>query len=170
MSQDKAIARLEGLRQDARDEIKRRIEQRDRYSVQLTLALGALAVLAFSKPELKMVLIAAPLLSIFFTVLVLYSYRIHNVLTRYLRDKIEPELARLCGTPVETEWETFYKKQRVPGIRRRFFLISLWVVSILSLGYLLWGERGNPEFTVLIIAAGVYILSDLLITYWFWKE
>lgn len=39
------------------------------------------------------VLIAAPLVSIYFTTLVLYSYRIHRILSRYWRDVIADKLA-----------------------------------------------------------------------------
>lgn len=71
MSEEKAIAHLEVIRQDIRDEIKKRIEQRDRYSIQLISALGALVTVAFSSvvfptvtfltTDLGMVLIAAPI-------------------------------------------------------------------------------------------------------------
>ncbi len=60
---------LEAIRSDIRDEIKRRIGQRDSYSVQLTVAVGALAGAAFARVELERALLAAPLVSIYFTVL-----------------------------------------------------------------------------------------------------
>jgi hypothetical protein len=72
--QNLALLHLEALRSDVRDEIKRRIEQRDRYSIQLTLAMGAIVAFAFSKDGFRMALVAAPLVSIYFTVLVLYSH------------------------------------------------------------------------------------------------
>jgi hypothetical protein len=55
----RATAHLEKLRDDARDEIKRRIEQRDKCSIQLTIALGAIVAVAFSK-NLDKALLAAP--------------------------------------------------------------------------------------------------------------
>lgn len=177
MDEERAIAHLETIRQDIRDETKRRIEQRDKYSIQLTIALGALVAVSFSTTGLRMVLIAAPLVSIYFTVLILYSYQVHRILAKYLRCKIEPELARLCGTPPEKEWETYYKSQDVPGIRRRFFLVALWVVSALSLIYLWMTDSYRTDFTILLIVATVvYGLVVLVITFWqfprlqFWKR
>lgn len=177
MTEEKAIAHFETLRQDIRDETKRRIEQRDKYSIQLTIALGALVAVSFSWTGHGMVLIAAPLVSIYFTVLILYSYRVHGVLAKYLRKEIEPELARLCGTPPKKEWETYYKNQEVPGIRRGFFLVALWVVCVLSLLYLWMADSYRTDFTILLIVATVvYGLVVLAITFWqfprlqFWKR
>ncbi len=165
MTEEKAIAHLEAIRQDIRDEIKRRIEQRDKYSIQLTIALGAIVAVSLSATGLGKVLIAAPLVSIYFTVLILYSYRIHRLLAVYLREKIEPELARLCGTSPTIEWETYYAAHAVPGIRRTFFLGALWVVCIASLAYLWMAESGQAEFRMaLIVATTIYILASIAIT------
>ena len=168
MAQQNAIAHLEAIQHDKRDEIKRRIEQRDKYSIQLTIALGAIVAVAFSESGLGMVLIAAPLVSIYFTVLILYSYRVHDVLAGYLCKEIEPELARLCGTPPEKEWETYYGTHEVVGIRRWFFLLALWGVCVLSLLYLwnVWtADYYRNDFTVLLIVATLlYISSAVVIT------
>jgi hypothetical protein len=176
--EEKATAHLETLRQDVRDEVKKRIEQRDKYSIQLSLALAALVAVSFSTTGLRAVLIAAPLVSIYFTVLILYSYRVHHVLARYLRKEIEPELARLYGTPLAKEWETYYcwedydkkKKREVPGIRKRFFLVALWVVSTLSLSYLWLAQRNQLEWLLLLVASVVYVGASTWITKHFWRE
>jgi len=176
--EERATAHFETLRQDVRDEVKRRIEQRDKYSIQLSLALAALLAVSFSTTGFRAVLIAAPLVSIYFTVLILYSYRIHHVLAKYLREEIEPELARLYGTPLKKEWETYYywedydkkKKREVPGIRRRFFLIALWVVCALSLLYLWLAERNQLGWLLLLIVSVVYVGADAWITKHFWRE
>jgi len=161
------IEHLERLREEARDEIKRRIEQRDKYSIQLTIALGAIVGVAFSELRFERVLIVAPLISIYFTVLILYSYRIHGILALYLRSTIEPELAQLCDTELEWEWEHFYQKNAVPGIRRRFLLVALWVVCITSLGYLWATECGVSEFTVvLFVATLICAVAVVVITIW----
>jgi hypothetical protein len=165
-----AIAHFETSRQDVRDEIKRRIEQRDKYSIQLSLALAALLAVSFSTTGLRAVLIAAPLVSIYFTVLILYSYRVHHVLAKYLREEIEPELARLCGTPVNKEWENYYQTQEIPGIRRQFFLAALWVICTLSLLYLWLAERNQLGWPLLLAASLVYVGADAWITKHFWRE
>ncbi len=166
MAQQNAIAHLEAIRHDIRDEVKRRIEQRDRYSIQLTIAMGAIVAVSFSVPNLREVLIAAPLVSIYFTVLILYSYRVHKVMTQYLREEIEPELARLCETAPEKEWETWYAAgHEIPGIRRGFFLGALWFVCLASPIYLWMTESQDSEFKkVLIVFTVLYMVAAVVIT------
>jgi hypothetical protein len=159
---DRAIAHLERIHQDIRDEIKRRIEQRDNYSIQMTLAVGAIVAVSAGFPA---ALIAAPLVVTFFTVLVLYSYQIHRLLSGYLADKIEPELARLCGTDPEAEWERYYKHVAVPGIRRSFYLASLWFFNIACPAFL-FTQAVNP---LLVGSVGVvYVVAAVLVTWKFW--
>jgi hypothetical protein len=160
---------LEILRADVRDEIKRRIEQRDRFSIQLTISLGAILVIAFSKPELSHVLVAAPLVSIYFTVLILYSYRIHAVLTRYLREKLEPELAAVTGLASDFGLETYYSKHAVAGIRKTFFLAALWTVTLGSLAYLFSSEPSQSFRYVVGILAALYLVACGLVTWAFAK-
>jgi hypothetical protein len=132
--------------------------------------LGAIVAVSFPPTAFSKALIAAPLVSIYFTVLILYSYRIHHLLANYLHDQIEPELARLCGTPPSMEWEAYYDAHAVPGIRRQFFLGALWVVCIASLAYLWAAESGQPEFRmVLIFATAIYLVTVTVITKAFWK-
>lgn len=168
VSEEKAIAHLEMIRQDVRDEVKRRIEQRDKYSIQMTIALGALVAISFSTTGLRMILVAVPLVSIYFTVLILYSYKIHRLLAQYLREEVEPELARLCGTAGDKEWETYYLEHAVPGIRRWFFQGTLWAVVALSLLYL-WSEKNVVNElgkTALIVVTIVYALLAVGISFW----
>ncbi|HEX4953951.1 MAG TPA: hypothetical protein VF017_11225 [Thermoanaerobaculia bacterium] len=172
MEEAPAIAHLEVLRNDARDEIKRRIEQRDKYSIQMTISLAAVIGVAVSKGgEFQRALIVAPLVALYFTVLILYSYRIHALLARYLRDQIEPQLARLCGTPLVAEWENYYKGHAVPGIRRSFFLTGMWIVDLGSMGYLWFSEDGEPAFRVAtIVTFALYTVGCATLTWKFWKN
>ena len=125
---------------------------------------------AFGATGFDKVLIAAPLISIYFTVLIFYSYRVHNVLALYLRDELEPALADRCGTPPDLEWERFYRGQAVPGIRETFFLVALWVVFLLTAAYFLLREflpidKGVTDWRIVIIVANVlYLLANLWIT------
>lgn len=168
MAEGKAIAHLEVIRSDIRDEIKRRIEQRDKYSIQLTIALGVLVAVSLSTGFGK-ALIAAPLVSIYFTVLILYSYRVHAILAQYLREAIEPELARWCGTPPEKEWEAYYQCRAVPGIRRTFFLGALWTVCVISPLYL-WMTQEAEFRTVIVVATVIYFAATIAITVVFWRN
>ena len=167
--EERVTAHFETLRHDVRDEVKRRIEQRDKYSIQLSLALAALLAVSFSTTGLRAVLIAAPLVSIYFTALILYSYRVHHVLAKYLREEIEPELARLCGTPVNKEWENYYNTQEIPGIRRQFFLAAPSVVSALSLSYLWLAQCNQLGWILLLVVSVVYVSADAWITKHFWR-
>ena len=165
--EEKSIAHFETLRQDVRDEIKRRIEQRDKYSIQMTMALGALVAVSFSMTGLRMVLIAVPLVSLYFTVLILYSYRIHRLLAQYLRDEVEPELARGYGIDRDKEWENYYKKHEVPGIRRWFFLLTLWAVTLMSLVYLWLQENVRMELgAALTVVSIVYMVLVIATSLW----
>lgn len=163
------LAHLEILRADVRDEIKRRIEQRDKFSIQLTIALAAILAVAFSRPELTRVLIAAPLVSIYFTVLILYSYRVHGVLTTYLRGTLEPQIASTLGSAVDIELETYYAQHAVPGIRKTFFLAALWVVTISSLAYLFLTEFVGPFRYILVILGAVYLFACICL-WWIFRK
>lgn len=167
----KSIGHLEAIREDIRDEIKKRIQQRDQYSIQLTIALGTTVAISFSPKGFGQALIAAPLFSIYYSVLILYSYRVHKLLARYLREEIEPELARLCKIAPSREFETWYAVNTIPGIRKAFFLVSLWVICILTPAYLWMTESGRPEFKIIIIVSGiVYLLATISITIAFRKS
>jgi Na+/melibiose symporter-like transporter len=166
---EKTIAHLETLRANARDEVKRRIEQRDKYSVQLSIALTALVGISFSITGFRMILIAVPLVSIYFTVLILYSYKIHSTLASYLREKIELKMAEYYEIEKDYEWENYYKTQHVPGIRRIFFMVALWVVTILSIVFL-WCTEQNQQLTVVQVLGILYAISNILITVFFWKS
>jgi len=169
VAEDKAIEHLERIRQDIRDEIKRRIEQRDKYSIQLTIALGAIIAISLPPDGFKGALIAAPLVSIYFTMLILYSYRIHRILSSYLRNEIEPELARLCGVSPQKEWEIYYESKAVPGLRKNFFMLALWVVCVLSLTYLWFTQRDQFGCVVLAVATVIYSAATIAITVAFWR-
>lgn len=158
MPNEKAITHFESIRADIRDEMKKRIEQRDKYSIQLTITLSAIIGIAFSKPEYRRVLLVAPMLSIYFTILISYSYRIHAVLASYLRDELEPKLAELCGTERELEWEYYYQHHEVPGVRKSFFLITVVVVSVLNFVYLFIVDWNDGLFrNVLFVALFAYL-------------
>jgi hypothetical protein len=171
-----ALSHLEKVRSDIRDEIKKRIGQRDKYSNQLTLGLGAIFSWALSNSERRLCLLAAPLVSIYFTVLILYSYRVHGVLAKYLREEIEPAIAKAAGTHLQAEWETWYSTHEIPGIRRSFFIYALWAVTLLTLGYLLFADSSNSQVMagicfcngVILVAGFVFLLADILITVQFW--
>ncbi|MBI5294908.1 MAG: hypothetical protein HY869_05490 [Chloroflexi bacterium] len=181
---ERSSQHFQALRQDIREEMKYRIQQRDAYSIQMTLALGALVGVAATSVATQTqstnvtsiinlayrALIAAPLISIYYTTLILYSYRIHRLLSKYLRDVIEPELSRLYEVPIDVEWENWYSKNAVPGIRRSFFLGSLWATCILSPLYVGFSEQWQGSFLLpLGIISALYLFVAIWVTRSFWN-
>ncbi len=166
---------LEHLRDDARDEIKRRIEQRDKYSLQFTVALSTiLAVFSLSKARqigfnLDKIILVTPMVSIYFSVLILYSYRVHYILALYLREKIEPKLAILHKIPRDYEWENFYRTHSIPGIRKRFFVILPWIMWFFVLIYSI-ANYSHEFFPWIITVFFVYLPILLYLTYEFWDD
>lgn len=168
MADSPKLSHLEAIRSDVRDEVKRRIQQRDQYSMQLTVALGAIAVGAFSASGTPRVFILAPLVAIYFTTLILYSYRIHDSLAIYLRNEIEPLFEELTGLPKSAEWETWYQASgRLPGMRRWFFLVEMWTVTAVALIFLWFREWSIPGwFRVILFGATVaYIFLSLFVSF-----
>lgn len=186
-AQNIAIDHLEKLREAANGQIRERVAQRDQYAVQLTIALGTILGVALtsalSDPGASMadiltrahrVLLAAPLVSIYFTFLIFYSYRIHNLLALNLKREVEPRLSELCGTPIEVEWEYYQLTYAEPGMRRVFFLVSLWTTTIGSLLVILLIEVsridrcyeliGDPFFQTYLILCVPYVLSCIWLT------
>jgi hypothetical protein len=158
---------LEKIKKDLRDEIKKRIDQRDKYSIQLTVVIAALVAIAFSERGFQKALIAAPLASIYFTVLILYSYRVHRLISKFLREVIEPRLAAGAASDPAQEWETYYEANAIPGIRKGFFIAALWVVTLASIAFLYAMQWRDESFrAVLVIASVVYVAGCALI----WKH
>lgn len=182
-----AIAHLETIKNDIRDEIKRRIEQRDKYAAQLLVALGAILVLAISPLPIDLdkdgsapipgrsgiAILGAPLVSLYYIALVLYSYRIHRICAKYLREEIEPELAELCGVSPGKEWETYYsqKAREVPGIREKFFIVVLMIVCFFPVLYLWLNQIEHGLFWIsLVIATALYVAIAVGITYFYVRK
>jgi len=158
---DPKLRHIEAIREDVRDEVKRRIQQRDQYSMQLTVALGAIAVGAYSTNGTTRLFILAPLVTIYFTALILYSYRIHHMLANYLRDVIEPKFEDLTGFPKAAEWETWYQNQGTrSGVRRWFFVAEMCCVTGITMVFLWHKEWSTPGWfhTVLSLATIAYLV------------
>ncbi|MGH9424581.1 MAG: hypothetical protein ACRD3J_31700, partial [Thermoanaerobaculia bacterium] len=82
---------------------------------------------------------------------------------------LEPEIASAFESPIALELETYYSRQAVPGIRKRFFLAALWVVTVSSLAYLFASETSRPFVCVLIALASVYLIACFLVSWAFAK-
>ena len=148
------LEHLERIRDDVRDEVKKRIRQRDNYSIQHIIALGVVfgASLSTEIQFADEIVLFAPFVSIYFTVLILYSYRSHRFLTTYLIEKIEPLFKELCNSETGIEIETYYKENHIPGTRKIYFYILMCIVIGLSLSY--YGIKNYSDVIGLIIIIG----------------
>lgn len=155
---DRAINHYEAIRTSAREEILFRIGQRDSFSNYLAASLGTIVTAAFLSNNI-MVLLAAPFASVFFTSMIIHSYEIHVSIMTYLRGTIEPELARLCGTRPEYEWEKYYTTRKTSGIRRQFYIVSMCLVcSFVPVWLFIVETKNRPLITVcLILAIGLCV-------------
>jgi hypothetical protein len=131
--------------------------------MQLTVALGAVVIGAYSARGTSRLFILAPLLAIYFTALILYSYRIHDMLAGYLREEIEPEFQELTELPATKEWEIWYRSEgRRPGVRRWFFVAEMWIVTVAGLGFLWHQEWSVPGQFQLILACATLAYPALM--------
>lgn len=182
--QNSQIQHYENIRDDVRGEIKQRIMQRDNFSVQFIVSLGTIIAVSFvSGSDYRFALLFLPLVSAYFSLQILYSYSLHDVLVKYLKKEIEPTLTRLLGIDERHEWEKYYAEQDKesgkkykPGIRRNFFILSLWVTSILPTIYLFFHYYSKHisvfgiNILYIIIFSGIfYIFITAYITKTYFK-
>jgi hypothetical protein len=165
---DRQILHYQALREDVRTEIKTRIQQRDNFSTQFITALGAIVAVAFAKDGFEKVILIAPLIVIYYTMQIMYSYRVHDILARYLREEIEPTLTRLCKGNPEHEWERYYKKNAKPGIRRKFFIYVMWMVSVGILAYYM--NVTSIKNTTAFAAGIIYLAAMIWVTFTFKRD
>ncbi|MGN0153213.1 MAG: D-glycero-alpha-D-manno-heptose-1,7-bisphosphate 7-phosphatase [Lachnospiraceae bacterium] len=136
------------IRDDARDELKQRIAQRDNFAIQYTVITLALLTLTFSQNGEKVSFVALallPLVSLFYSMLIDSSYRVHERLVEYLNAEIEPRISKEFGNKIML-WEQYCDKVRHlecdnrEGGRNRFFhdvaLLTPIIVFIIA-NYLL---------------------------------
>lgn len=163
---DRKISHYERVKEDVRSEIKMRIKQRDNFAIQSVIMLVLLCGVGFAGKEYNQVLIVAPLLSVFYTMFILHSYRKHDLLARYVREVLDPQLATLCKINPAHEWHSYEFKAAKSSALRSFYLLAMWVVC-LGLMTFLWFNTDSGFKLTLYIIAGVYLLSMLCLTYLF---
>lgn len=131
------------MRSDCRSEIEQRVKQRDDFSIQFMVSASAVLALGFLDfafaPYLFFLL---PVISIFYSIQIFYSYSIHNRLHNFLYKQLEPEIGRLLGLDdvyiSRHYWENYCEvdsKLRViktPGIRESFFRVCSYVIPFIS--------------------------------------
>lgn len=169
---------------DNRREIEQRITQRDNFSIQFIVTSGALLSLSLLEFEYAYFLILLwPLISLFFTVQIKYSYVIHNRIHYFLVNNIEPELAKIVGFSNDERinlcWETYcnrrseLKKAKTPGIREGFFDKACYVIPLISIivfdllltasgnfeGNRIWFHIASIVYLVILILINIILLN-----------
>ena len=132
------LGHLESIQDDVRGEIKQRINQRDGFAIQYLVSVGAVitAVLSTNLDVSIYFLLVAPLLAIFYTTQILYSYSMTDKISNYIINKLDRPIEKILGTE---EWESYSwrtkqkTKTRTTGIRKDFFRGSMWVVTLICL-------------------------------------
>lgn len=160
---DKKISHYEKVREDIRGEIKLRIRMRGRFATYMVTLLALLCAVAFADDGYRQVLLVAPFLSVFFTTQILYSYRKHETLARYLRDVIEPALAKLHRIDPTREWHAYGHKTARSGFHRNFLLWAMWIVCA-GLMTLLWFQSASDFQLTVYLFAGVYLIAMIAVT------
>jgi hypothetical protein len=160
---DRRINHYEKLKEDARNEMKQTVNQRDNYIIHLVTMLVVLCSVAFAEKGFVQVLVAGPLLTIYYTLQVLHSYRLQETLSQYLRDIVEPQLAILSKIDPRHEWGSYYLMRARPGFFRGFFLWAMWVISS-GLMTFLWFNSASDYRLTLYIFAGIYMAAMLYVT------
>jgi hypothetical protein len=127
---------------------------------------------AFSRQGVGTVLVAAPLVSLYFTVLLFYSYRQHRLLARYLREVVEPALAARLRIAPTIEWELWYAAQAFPRKRYDFFFEVLWIICVSTPIYLFVGvpDKSTRTTAALALLCTLYIVGALWATRTFWSD
>ena len=173
---------------DCRGEIESRINQRDNFAIQFMTSTGVVlgvSCLDFSfAPYLFFLL---PLITIFYSMQILYSYTIHDRLHNFLVEQLEPELAKLNGySNCERQklfWESYCTREnqsrisKNPGIRKGFFQAIPYVMTVLSSVLFalvshykgLYNHDWRIPLTIGLFVTAFFITIDLII-FLFWPQ
>jgi len=175
------LVHYDKIRQDLRDEAKMRITQRDNLSIQCFIVLGTLLVGALTS-SFYYILLLMPLITIYYTTQILYSYFIYDMICYFLREKVEKKIVELIGKNDEGvllfEWENFTAHNRkvsnvkVIGIRRNFFVVIMWVISFgaqLIAAFLHYRTSGISMRSAVLfgVVFVLYFVAKIIITHRF---
>lgn len=163
---EKRLSQLIETHKAVRGEIEMRIGQRDTFAIQFLVSCGAIFTLGFLNFKFAPFLFfLLPLVTLFFSVQILYSYTIHDRCHKFLVNEIEPAICQLLEYNNDEKsrymWESYCEYEskrnsiRTPGIRRGFFeKISLAIPIISSiLFFCVSYEKSLFNINIIIIIA-----------------
>ncbi len=172
MSENESILlkRAYKLWDEARVEIRQRVTQRDQYVTKLAVSLAAVigASITYDKP---LIIAIAPIISIYFCLLIDYSYKVHQALSQYLANNIESQIKELIKTslddqkPILEEYETMFLKKGLVGPRKLLSDYIPYSISILLVPVYCFCFNLQKEHLVIILLSSV--LSSI---YWWYRQ
>ncbi len=130
---------------DLRSEIKQRITQRDSFAIQFVVTSLTIFTVALNN-KICHTLLLLPIISLFYSSMILSSYRIHARLAEFTREHIELQLSKALAIekPSEFFWESYCAKERAItlnnkiGIRKLFFSLILMCMPIITFILFTW--------------------------------
>ena len=176
MDNKERIAYLKQTHSEVRGEIVERIKQRDTFAIQFIVTMGTVFTVGFLDFKFApFVFFMLPILAIFYSVQIMYSYVIHDRCNKFLKEEIEPELAKLLSYSEYNKsrlmWESYCdydsKKNliKTPGIRKGFFEKAVFIVPVISsLLFLLLAYTKNlfPLYVIIIISSSFLCFYEIV--------
>lgn len=171
--EDKKITLLLNQHDELRDELKRRIVQRNNFAIQFVAAVAAILAIScgVKNYEYINVLFLLPIITAFYAVRIFSSYRVSERLVEFMCHYIEPQIAKCIDEdkPEDILWESFCEKDRKIsmssgiGIQKGFFQTVLFLVPIIS--FLLYSVvKGTNVFTIIYFSVCMIVGMRILIT------
>ena len=113
---------------DLRDEIKRRIEERNNYFIQAILSFGAILTVVFTQSRLFSICacLAGFVLSFIFFMLIRRSYTIGEDIKRYLKVHIEPRMQNLSTVMPWQKYRVKEREQKIKELKNMVFYKRIW--------------------------------------------
>ena len=146
---------------DLRDEIKRRIEERNNYFIQAILSFGAILTVVFTQSRLFSICacLAGFILSFIFFMLIRRSYTIGEDIKRYLKVHIEPRMQNLSTVKPLQRYREKEREKKIKELKNMVFYKRIWNTCS---GFTL-NETKISELISVFFFVGLVPLSFLLL-------
>jgi len=103
ISDSDKLSHYDKVRRDMREEVVKRISQRDRFGIECFIAIGTLTIAA---TQIGWALFAAPLISLYYSTQIFESYKLHEKITSYIALVVEENIDSLLkNRDPKVQWE-----------------------------------------------------------------
>jgi hypothetical protein len=163
------LRNYEILHKEAREEIRLRLNRDSGLQTQLIASIGAVVGLS-AVPGAGNLVLVAPLVGIYFAIVIAHNRWMIAKVGFYLRTTIEPALTRLTGVPLSDQWEHYLSARsrpwhRSPGVEpllgwASFVPTYVYLGSTHSLGWETFILTG-AAYSVANVAETLYVLIGL---------